>query len=182
MFHHWSLVFLRRSCRLLQTVAGAAAGIAYDEYIEEGNFSTPSDNFGGYSLEIAKDGGSWHSLQIPGPGSPPWGPPFVGTSRVGDPGVRCPTAVPPPGPIPPPTNGILTMLDMRRLDSICNTNPADADLVLRRATANEPGECCGFVVHLGVWDTSICPSLSGGQHRADIYFPFCICNDLPPAS
>jgi hypothetical protein len=155
-------------------------GIAYDEYIEEGNFTLPSDNFGGYSLEIEKDGGSWHSLQIPGPGSPPWGPPFVGTSRIGDPGTRCPTAVPPPGPIPPPTNGILTMLDMRRLDSVCNTNPADADLVLQRATANTPGECCGFVVHLSVWDTSICPSLSGDRHQVDIYFPFCICNDLPP--
>jgi hypothetical protein len=155
-------------------------GIAYDEYIEEGNFTLPSDNFGGYSLEILKDGGSWHSLSIPGPGSPPWGPPFVGTNRIGDPGVRCPTAVPPPGPIPPLTNGILTMIDMRRLDSVCNTNPADADLVLQRATATTPGECCGFVVHLTVWDTSICPSLLGDHHEVDIYFPFCICNDLPP--
>jgi hypothetical protein len=155
-------------------------GIAYDEYIEEGNFTLPSDNFGGYSLEIEKDGGSWHSLQIPGPGSSPWGPPFTGTSRIGDPGTRCPTAVPPPGFIPPPTNGILTMIDMRRLDSVCNTNAADADLVLQRATANSPGECCGFVVHLSVWDTSICPSLSGDRHQVDIYFPFCICNDLPP--
>lgn len=158
-------------------------GIAYDEYIEEGNiFTHPSDNFGGYSLDIEKDGGSWHSLQIPGPGSSPWGPPFVGTSRIGDPGTRCPTAVPPPGPIPPLTLGILTMLDMRRLDSVCNTNPADADLVLRRATQTEPGECCGFVVHLSVWDTSICPSLTGGRHQVDVYFPFCICNDLPPVS
>lgn len=158
-------------------------GIAYDEYIEEGNTTLPSDNFGGYSLEIAKDGGGWHSLTIPGPGGPPsWGPPFVGTSRIGDPGVRCPTAVPPPGPIPMETMGILTMIDMRRLDAVCNTNPADADLVLQRATANTPGECCGFIVHLSVWDTSICPSLTGGRHQVDIYFPFCICNDLPPAS
>lgn len=157
-------------------------GLAYDEYIEEGNFTAPSDNFGGYSLDIAKDGGSWHSLSIPGPGSSPWGPPFVGTSRIGDPGVRCPTAVPPPGPIPPHTDGILTLIDMRRLDSVCNTNPADADLVLKRATANSPGECCGFIVHLAVWDTSICPGLSAGRHQVDIYFPFCICNDLPPVA
>jgi hypothetical protein len=69
---------------------------------------------------------------------------------------------------------------MRRLDALCNTNPADADLVLKRATKDEPGECCGYIVHLRVWDTSICPSLSGGTHSVDDYFPFCICNDLPP--
>ncbi len=160
-------------------------GIAYDEYIEEGNFAPPSDNFGGYSLQIWKDGGSAHSIPIPGPGGPPWGPPFVGTSRVGDPGTRCPTAVPPPGPYSFMTN-ILAMLDMRRLDAVCNTNPLDADLVLQRATADPtgkvctPGECCGFVIHLSVWDTSICPSLAGDHHQVDVYFPFCICNDLPP--
>jgi hypothetical protein len=148
-------------------------GLAYDEYIEEGNFTTPSDNFGGYSLSIMKAGGSWHSIPIPGPGSPPWGGPFVGTSRVGDPGVRCPTADPPAGVIPPATDGILAMIDMRRLDAVCNTNPADADLVLQR------GECCGFIVQLSVWDTSICPSLPYGRHQIDFPFPFCICNDLP---
>lgn len=152
-------------------------GIAYDEYIEEGNFTRPSDNFGGYTLQIKKDGGSWHSIPIPGPGSSPWGPPFLGTSRIGDPGQRCPTAVPPPGVIPPPTNGILTMLDMRRLDSVCNTNAADADLVLQRATHDTPGECCGYIVRLVVWDTTICPP---GTHTAEDVFPFCICNDLPP--
>ncbi len=154
-------------------------GIAYDEYILEGNTTAPSDNFGGYSLEIYKAGGSWHSIPIPGPAGhipwPPASPPlsFVGTNRIGDPGVRCANAVPPPGPIPPKTDGILTMLDMRRLDAVCNTNPLESDLVLQR------GECCGFIIHLSVWDTSVCPSLGGGRHQADIYFPFCICNDLP---
>lgn len=167
-------------------------GVAYDEYIEEGNFSPPSDNFGGYSLQILKAGGGWHSLTIPGPDSPPfppvippWSGPYVGSSRVGDPGVRCPTAVPPSGPFSF-TDGILAVLDMRRLDSVCNPYPADADLVLQRATVSPsgkqltPGECCGFIVHLSVWDTSICPSLGGDRHQVDIYFPFCICNDLPP--
>lgn len=151
----------------------ALEGIAYDEYIEEGNFSAPSDNFGGYSISILKAGGGWHPVPIPGPGTPPWSGPFVGSSRVGDPGLRCPTAVPPPGLIPPKTNGILALIDMRRLDAVCNTNPADADLVLQR------GECCGFIIHLSVWDASICPSLSGGRHGVDVDFPFCICNDLP---
>jgi hypothetical protein len=161
-------------------------GVAYDEYIEEGNFSQPSDNFGGYSLQILKAGGGWHNLPIPGPGNSPWSGPLVGTSRVGDPGTRCPTAVPAPGLIPPFTNGILALLDMRRLDSVCNTNPVDSDLVLQRATVSPsgkpltPGECCGFIVHLTVWDTSICPSLGAGRHQVDVYFPFCICNDLPP--
>jgi hypothetical protein len=149
-------------------------GLAYDEYIEEGNFTHPSDNYGGYSLSIMKAGGSWHSIPIPGPSGPPsWSGPIVGTSRIGDPGVRCPTAVPPPGPIPPPTDGILALLDMRMLDAVCNTNPAFADLVLQR------GECCGFIVELSVWDTSICPSLSGDRHEIDFVIPFCICNDLP---
>jgi hypothetical protein len=150
-------------------------GLAYDEYIEEGNPAKPSDNFGGYTLQIMKAGGSWHSIPIPGPGAPPWPGPYVGTSRVGDPGVRCPTAVPPAGVIPPATDGILALIDMRRLDADCNTNPAEADLVLKR------GECCGFIVYLTVWDTSICPSLSGDHHEIDYSFPFCICNDLPPS-
>jgi hypothetical protein len=67
----------------------------------------------------------------------------------------------------------LSVLDMPRLDAVCNTNPLDADLVLQR------GDCCGFIVHLSVWDTSICPSL-GGNHNIDDFFPFCICNDMPP--
>jgi hypothetical protein len=151
-------------------------GLAFDELIEEGNTTPPSDNYGGYSLSIMKAGGSWHQIPIPGPGSPPWPGPYVGTSRVGDPGVRCPTAVPPPGPIPPPTDGILALIDMRRLDAVCNTNPADADLVLQR------GQCCGFIIELSVWDTSICPSLGDDRHEIDYPFPFCICNDLPPVT
>ncbi len=151
-------------------------GIAYDEYIEEGNFSQPSDNFGGYSVQIMKAGGGWHNVPVPGPGSSPWSGPLVGTARVGDPGTRCPTAMPPPGPVPALTNGILALLDMRRLDAVCNTNPLDADLVLQR------GECCGFIVQLTVWDTSICPSLTGDRHQVTAPFPFCICNDLPPQS
>ena len=156
-------------------------GIAYDEYIEEGNFAAPSDNFDGYQLWIKKDGGPWFPMPVPGPGAPPWGGPFVGTSRVGDPGVRCPTASPPPGAIPPMTPGILAILDLRRLDAVCN--PAEPLLTLDRAhkdpSGNEvPGECCGYIIWLQVRDKSICPSLSAGRHQVDEFFPFCICNDL----
>jgi hypothetical protein len=154
-------------------------GIAYDEYIEEGNLVVPSDNFGGYRLWIKKDGAPDPGvpLPIPGPGAPPWGPPFVGGSRVGNPPSRCPTAVPPPiGPIPPPPGipGVLASLDLRRLDAVCN--PAEPGLTLKR------GECCGYVVRLSVWDTSICPSLNNSRHQINHHFPFCICNDLRPVT
>jgi hypothetical protein len=150
-------------------------GVAYDEYIIEGNSSHPSDNFGGYSLQIMKNSGGWHSLPIPGPGVSPW-PGSNGTSRVGDPGTRCANASPPPIPTPTAYNNPLATLDMRRLDAGCNTNPADADLVLQR------GECCGFLLQLVVWDTSICPTdPSGtGHHQVSAEFPFCVCNDLLP--
>lgn len=177
--------------------AAQILGVAYDEYIEEGNtHSQPSDNFYGYSLSILKNGGGWHQLTIPGPDTvplpipptPPWSGPYLGTTRVGDPGTRCSNAVPPPGPIPTQTDGILALFDMRRLDLVCNTNPADADLVLQRATISAstgqttPGECCGFILYLSVSDTSICPGNPTGNHTAEYEFPFCICNDLPPVA
>ncbi len=157
-------------------------GIAFDEYIEEGNFAPPSDNFDGYQLWIKKDGGAWFPIPIPGPGAPPWGPPFVGGSRVGQPGTRCATANPPAGVIPPFAPGILAILDLRRLDAVCN--PGEPGLTLDRAHKDPvtgqdiPGECCGFIIWLQVRDKSICPSLSGGRHQIDDFFPFCICNDL----
>jgi len=148
-------------------------GIAYDEYIEEGNASVPSDNFGGYRLWIKKDGAPNPGLPVPvpGPGGPPWGPPFVGTSRVGDPGERCATADPAPiGPIPPETPLVLASLDLRRLDAVCN--PGEPALTLKR------GDCCGYNLKLLVWDTSICRSLPGDRHQIYHDFPICICNDL----
>ncbi len=165
----------------LQPWPASLLGIAYDEYIEEGNTANPSDNFGGYRLRIKKDGGPWFNLPIPGPSGPPWGGPFVGSGRVGEPGVRCPTANPPAGVIPPKTPGILTVLDFRRLDRVCN--PAEPALTLDRAHVGPngeevPGECCGYILHLQVWDESICPGLSAGRHQIDDFFPICVCNDL----
>ena len=160
---------------------GDLLGIAYDEYIEEGNTAIPSDNYamvggvvqGGYAMWIKKDGAPnpGVSIPIPGPGGPPWGGPFQGTQRVGDPGERCATADPPAGPIPPKTPGILASLDFRRLDAVCN--PAEPGLTLER------GECCGYNLRLEVWDNSVCPSFSGGHHVVEHDFPVCICNDLP---
>lgn len=160
-------------------------GIAYDEYIEEGNAAIPSDNYamvggvvqGGYLLWIKKDGAPDPGVpvHIPGPGGPPWAAPFgQGTSRIGDPGSRCPTALPPPGPIPVETPGTLATFDFRRLDAVCN--PGEPGLTLKR------GECCGYVLRLLAFDNSICPSLSGGRHQIPHHFPVCICNDLRPVS
>lgn len=149
-------------------------GIAYDEYILEGNAASPSDNFGGYQLWIKKDGAPnpGEPVPIPGPGAPPWGPPFVGGSRIGDPAERCLTADPPALGVPAiPIPGTLAAIDMRRLDAVCN--PGEPQLTLQR------GDCCGYLVRLLVWDTSICPSLSGGRHQMEHDFPICICNDLP---
>ncbi|MGA7412343.1 MAG: hypothetical protein WBW33_17830 [Bryobacteraceae bacterium] len=154
------------------SVAWSAAllGVAYDETIQ-GPLPQPNpiDNFGGYSLWIKKDGtpDPGVPIPIPGPGVPPWGPPFVGTNRVGDPGGDiCPYTT----LIPPPTDGILAMLDMRRLDAVCN--PAEPALTLKR------GECCGYVITLLVWDNSICPGLSDGRHELRHTFPVCICNHV----
>ncbi|MBI4877240.1 MAG: hypothetical protein HY822_21645 [Acidobacteria bacterium] len=161
-------------------------GIAFDELIEEGNFAVPSDNYamvggvvqGGFRLWIKKDGAPdpGHILPIPGPVVPPLPPPdpYLGSTRVGDPGTRCASASPALAVIPPESHNVLTTLDMRRLDAVCN--PAEPDLTLKR------GECCGYVITLHVFDNSICPWLSGGHHEIYHHFPVCICNDLPPVT
>ena len=151
-------------------------GIAYDEFIEEGNTSIPSDNYamvggvvqGGYALWIKKDGAPDPGVQLPIPGPFPWTA-SNGTSRVGEPGVRCLTASPPPGPVGPETPGVLATIDLRRLDAVCN--PSELDLTLPR------GECCGYDLTLAVWDNSVVPG-AGGRHHIEHHFPFCVCNDV----
>jgi hypothetical protein len=144
-------------------------GVAYDELIFASDSSVPSDNFGGYSLWIKKDGAPdpGYPIPLPGPGAPPWPGPFVGTGRIGNPGGDvCPYT---PGGSPA-LDGILAVLDMRRLDANCN--PGEPDLTLK------PGECCGFIITLKVWDNTICPGLSGGHHENYHTFPICICNHV----
>ncbi|MDA0165712.1 hypothetical protein OM076_35925 [Solirubrobacter ginsenosidimutans] len=152
-----------------------ARGIAFDELIEEGNTAIPSDNYaavggviqGGYRLWIKKDGAPDPGVPLPVPGP---GGPFLGTTRVGDPGTRCTTANPPAGPIPPETSGVLTLIDLSQLDDVCN--PGHPDLTLKR------GECCGYVITLEVFDNSVVPSGPGGHHGISHHFPVCICNDV----
>lgn len=165
-------------------------GIAYDEFILEGTFSAPSDNYGGYCVTLTKQGGSQSgcspillsvALPVPSPASPS----TVGTNRIGDPGIRCATASPAPvGPIVKSSN-VLTQMDGRMLDAVCASvaTPAPpAGFALKRANpvTGDPAECCAYYFVLEVWDKSICPSLSGGRHGASWIWPIFICNDLPP--
>jgi hypothetical protein len=145
-------------------------GIAYDEYILEGDFSNPSDNFGGFSVGMTRQGGPSMALPVPGPSSPT----TVGTSRVGEPGGRCATATPPPPPVGPKAPGMLTVFDARQLDEICAPPGTPANFPLKRGT------CCAYYFSMSVWDRSICPSLSGGRHEDSDIWPICICNDLVP--
>lgn len=170
----------------------AIQGIAYDEYILEGTTTVPSDNFGGYCMTVTRQGGSEASpctpisesikLPIPNPTSPV----TVGTSRVGDPGVRCGSDVPPAsGTIAKSTN-TLTTVDARMFDAscACKAMPAPpAGFALQRGDPanNIPGECCAFWFTLDVWDNTVCQYLSGGHHTAiPSIWPIYICNDLPP--
>ncbi|HLJ62436.1 MAG TPA: hypothetical protein VKZ50_22190 [bacterium] len=170
----------------------AIQGIAYDEYIIEGDTTHPSDNFGGYCLTLTRQGGTESgctpillsvALPVPGPSSPT----SIGTNRVGDPGTRCLTASPPPMVIPPKQSNTLTVMDARMFDATCAASALPvppAGFALKRADpiTGQPGECCAFFFALDVWDTSICPSLSGGRHETGWIWPIYICNDLPPKS
>ncbi len=158
----------------------AILGIAYDEYIIEGDFTNPSDNFGGYCLTLTRQGGAQSGcspivlslpLPIPGPGSPS----TVGTNRIGEPGARCASASPPPMAVPPKAPGTLTVMDARLLDAVC---AGHSGVVTPPGFSLKRGECCAFYFTLSVWDRSVCPSLSGGRHEAAWVWPICICNDL----
>ncbi|MBV8902956.1 MAG: hypothetical protein JOZ22_04905, partial [Acidobacteriia bacterium] len=172
----------------------AIEGIAYDEYIIEGNTSYPSDNFGGYCMTVTRQGGSFsgctpfsESVALPIPNSA--SPVTVGTNRVGDPGVRCATASPPPLMPPVKQSNVLTVMDARMFDAVCGCKATPAPppgFALNRASpaTGAPGECCAYIFSLQVWDNTICEFLSGGRHYADapcvLLWPVYICNDLPP--
>ena len=126
----------------------AIQGIAYDEYILEGDTTHPSDNFGGYCLTVTRQGGQSQcaaivlsvALPVPAPASPA----TVGTNRVGDPGVRCASASPPAMP-PAKFSNTLTTMDARMFDAVCGANAMPqppAGFALKR------GECCSFFLAL----------------------------------
>jgi hypothetical protein len=151
--------------------------------IREGNFTIPSDNYGGYCVTLTKQGGAQSgcspilysvALPVPSPASPT----TTGLNRIGDPGVRCPTAAPPyVGPPLVKTDNSLTVLDGRMFDEVCSGSGSPVPPV---GFALKRGECCSYYFVLEVWDKSICPSLSGGRHEASWIWPVYVCNDLKP--
>lgn len=148
------------------------SGIAYDEYIDELlPLTRPNDNFDYYTVSVAKQGGAWVSIPIPGPGFPlaPLTPCYHGTSRVGDPGTRC-NPCDPAHPDPTAVFGTLAQFDLRWVDPICKPLGVPDDFVIAR------GECCVYLFKVYVQDRTI---FSGGPHWREAFWPVRICNDLP---
>lgn len=161
-------------------------GIAFDEYIDETDHTSPSDNFDYYSLSITRQAGPTYSIPITPTLSPPmFGPnPLEGTQRVGDPGTRCEpltAAAGCPAPPPPPVkfNGLLTQLDLRIFDTVCAPSLA-APFAPPPGFALDRGTCCGYSFQLYAQDKTWDDGGPGLCHR--IWTPpwaVCICNDLP---
>jgi hypothetical protein len=169
----------------------AIQGIAYDEYILEGDTTHhPSDNFGGYCLTVTRQGGIESNcdaivLSVALPVPMPTSPTTIGTNRIGDPGSRCGTASPPPTVPPTKLSNTLTTIDARMFDAVCASSAVPSPptgFALNRATATgQAGECCSFFFALDVWDTTICLSGPNGRHQPPTFiWPVYICNDLPP--
>jgi len=122
------------------------------------------------------------SIELPVP--MPSSPTNIGTNRIGDPGVRCTSASPPPMPPPTKFSNTLTTVDARMFDVGCAASampvpPANFALNRANPATGQPGECCSFFFALDVWDTTICGS--GGRHQPPTFiWPIYICNDLPP--
>jgi hypothetical protein len=141
------------------------SGIAYDEYIDESlPLSRPNDNFDYYVVSIEKQGGPSMYIPVPGPG----GSCYYGTSRVGDPGMRCGTW------IADPTPGLLATFDLRAIDPLCQ---AQLPYVVPDGFATKRGECCVYIFHLTVYDRTSRPC---GNNYATSDWPVKICNDLKP--
>ena len=108
--------------------------------------------------------------------------PLKGTTRVGDPGVRCeplPTVAgcPVPPPIPPRVLGLLTTIDLRIFDAACVTSLV-APITPPAGFALERGTCCGYTFQLYAQDKT--RTSSPPCHAAwSLPWAVCICNDLP---
>jgi len=163
-------------------------GIAFDEYIVEGDHSRPSDNFDSYDVWIARGcGGPWYRVPIT-PDFVQWHKdlftgqvtPFQGHTRVGEPGTRCEQALgcPTSGPTPTtPLAGVLTAVDLRIFDAQCASSIAP-EFRPPPGFALERGECCGYAIQLTVRDNTR-SDWTGSCHTAVALCAICICNDLP---
>ncbi len=158
-------------------------GVAYDEYIDETDFTYPSDNFDFYSLSITKQGGPSMAIPVIGPPSDP-GNPFHGTQRRGQPGTRC-EPLPAGGPgcspaqvVPGEALDVLTTLDLRVFDAVCAGSVLPPYSV-PAGFALERGECCGYTFELYAQDKTWSDGWGGGFHHAwSLPWAVCICNDI----
>ena len=163
-------------------------GIAFDEYIVEGDTSIPSDNFDAYDLWIARGcGGPWYRVPIT-PDFVQWHKdPFTGAetrfegrTRVGEPGTRCERTLNCPTKIPTPTTpiaGVLTAVDLRIFDAVCAAQ-LPAEFRPPPGFSLQRGECCGYAIQLTVRDRTR-SDYTGNCHTATALCAICICNDLP---
>jgi hypothetical protein len=176
-------------------------GVAYDEFIDPADTTSPSDNFDYYTLSITRQGGP--TLTVPIAASlvslyaayavtpPPATNAFnQGTQRVGDPGTRCEVLAPiplcPAPAIPPMMAGLLTQLDMRVFDAVCaasvpgpsTTPPGPYDIP--PGFPLERGTCCGYSFQVYLQDKTWSDGYDGGYHyNWSSPWAVCICNDLP---
>lgn len=142
------------------------SGIAFDELIDEMlPPSRPNDNFDHYVVSITKQGGPGISIPVPGPG----GSCYHGTSRVGDPGVRCGAVV------GPEMLGTLTVFDLRAIDPLCS---AQVPYVVPAGFTTPRGECCVYTFSLTVYDRT---QRGCEANWASSEWPVKICNDLRPS-
>ncbi len=157
-------------------------GIVYDEYIDNADLSYPSDNFDYYSLWITRQGGPTYSVPVTPSLLPAiFGPdPLRGTSRVGDPGTRCETAIAGCAPpvFPPKFHSLLTKLDLRIFDVVCAASLV-APFAPPAGFALERGKCCGYTFQLYAQDKTWSDGGPGICHRAwSLPWAVCICNDV----
>lgn len=150
----------------------------------------PNENFGGYSLQFAKDGGGWQDIGIsvpPGPPPPPPPPPPPLPPLLVNP-VPPVLVNPKPVPsvrqvLPPPevdANDILTSWDIvQALDAgplpagAPISTPAPYPKIYRK-------QRCAYMIYLYVWDKTHVSD--DGGHSLPSVFPFCIMNDIPDAT
>lgn len=158
-------------------------GIAYDEYIDETDFSYPSDNFDFYHLTITRQGGPAWQVPITIGADP--ANPTHGLLRRGQPGERCEAlpvgglGCPPAQIVPGKSTDTLTVLDMRAFDEICVSSIPAADRP-PAGFALKRGTCCGYTFQLYAQDKTWSNGWSGGFHHAwSLPWAVCICNDLP---
>ena len=109
--------------------------------------------------------------------------PLKGTSRVGQPGVRCEPlpavgGCPPPPPIPARMLAPLTTIDLRIFDAVCAAS-LGAPFAPPPGFALDRKTCCGYTFQLYAQDKTRSSSPVPCHAAWSLPWAVCICNDLP---